>query len=126
MHALLNIALDDKAPGQTVELKLQNALSAVRRFFTRSIGEVRFIEYDSPFGPMAEHVAVITLEHQASKEVVLDVAAQISRTMRQDCVAVLFADGEGRLTGPRADLWAPFRLEHFKRPALYDLLAEAA
>lgn len=127
MQAIINLELDDKSvPNADLEARYSAAIARVRKFFTRAIGEVREARYDGPDGQVAEHTAVITFEFSAQKNVVLQVANQLARDFNQDCIAVLFSDGEGRLVGPEADRWGGFKLERFKRPAMYDLLKEAA
>lgn len=127
MQAIVNIELDWKVnPSSDIETRYALVMSNVRRFFTRSIGEIRTAEYEGPNGPAREYTAVITFEHHADKNIVLQAMGQLARNFNQDCVAVLFGDGEGRLVGPEADRWGGFKLEYFKRPAMYDLLKEAA
>lgn len=127
MQAIINVELDDKvAPQLHIDERFVVVLQAVRKFFTRSIGEIRAVTYEGPDGQVSAAVAVITFEFFAPKQVVLDVLGQISRQFHQDCVAVLFNDGEGRLVGPDADRWGGFKIEYFKRPAFYELLEQAA
>lgn len=127
MQAIVNVELDEKSgPGLPVEDRYATVLANVRKFFTRSIGEVRPVAYNGPDGAASEWTAVITFEFHAPKSVVLNAMNQISRSFNQDCVAVLFNDGEGRLVGPEADRWGGFKIEYFKRPAMFDLLKEAA
>jgi hypothetical protein len=127
MQAIVNVELDEKSgPGLPVEDRYALVMSSVRKFFTRSIGEVRSVNYTGPDGSAVESTAVITFEFHAPKSIVLNAFAQISRTFNQDCVAVLFDDGEGRLVGPEADRWGGFKIEYFKRPSILDLLKEAA
>ena len=127
MQAIVNIELDDKVnPKSDVAARYAAVLASVRRFFTRSVGEIRVADYDGPDGRVTEHTAVITFEHYADKAVVLQAMNQLARQFNQDCVAVLFHDGEGRLVGPEADRWGGFKMQYFKRPAIFNLLAEAA
>lgn len=127
MQAILNIELDDKVnPHIDVDARFTAVVNAVRRFFTRSVGEIRSASYEGPDGLVQEFTAVITFEHYADKNVVLQVMNQLARQFNQDCVAVLFHDGEGRLVGPEADRWGGFKIQYFKRPAIYDVLKEAA
>lgn len=42
----------------------------------------------------------------------------LARETRQDCIAVVNADGKGRLIGPRAAAWGEFNPEYFRRPAV--------
>lgn len=127
MQAIVNVELDEKTgPNLSVEDRYALVLASVRKFFTRSIGEARFAEYAGPDGANAEWTAVITFEFSAPKNIVLQAMTQVARAYNQDCVAVLFSDGEGRLVGPEADRWGGFKLEYFKRPSFYELLKEAA
>lgn len=127
MQAIINIELDDKSvPNADLETRYSVVVSRVRKFFTRAIGEIREVQYEGPDGPVDTHTAVISFEFSAQKNVVLQVANQLSRDFNQDCVAVLFGDGEGRLVGPEADRWGGFKITEFKRPAMFDLLQEAA
>jgi hypothetical protein len=127
MQAIVNVELDEKSgPGLPVEDRYAAVLASVRKFFTRSVGEIRKSTYTGPDGEASESTAVITFEFHAPKSVILNALGQISRAFNQDCVAVLFNDGEGRLVGPEADRWGGFKIEYFKRPAFYELLKEAA
>ena len=127
MQAIINLELDDKSvPNADLETRYSVAIARVRKFFTRAVGEIRKAQYEGPDGQATEHTAVITFEFNAQKNVVLQVANQLARDFNQDCVAVLFSDGEGRLVGPEADRWGGFKIEYFKRPAMYELLKEAA
>lgn len=127
MQAIINVELDDKTdPNSGIDDRYAMVLSSVRKFFTRSVGEIRVAEYEGPDGPKKEWTAVVTFEFHAQKNVVLQAVNQIARNFNQDCVAVLFSDGEGRLVGPEADRWGGFKLQYFKRPAFYELLKEAA
>ena len=127
MQAIINVELDTKAgPGLSVEDRYALVLASLRKFFTRAIGEVRAVSYEGPEGQVTESTAVITFEFHAPKSVVLSAATQISRAFNQDCVAVLFDDGEGRLVGPEADRWGGFKIEYFKRPAFFEILKAAA
>lgn len=126
MQAILNIELDDKVAGADVPSRFTNVMSRVRKFFTRAIGEIQVAEYSGPNGDVREHTAVITFEYHAPKTVVRDVVYQLSRDFNQECIAILFDDGEGRLIGPDADKWGAFATEHFKAPAILNLFKEAA
>lgn len=127
MQAIINIELDEKVnPHADIDTRFNAVMGATRRFFTRSVGEIRTAEYQGPAGPIKAHTAVITFEHQADKGIVMRALDQLARNFNQECVAVLFGDGEGRLVGPKADLWGGFKLQYFKRPAIYELLREAA
>lgn len=126
MQAILNIELDDKTGPADVEARHAKVMAAVRRFFTRAVGEVRSVDYNGPDGRVLEHTAVVVFEFHAQKTIVLKAAYQLALEFQQDCVAVLFQDGEGRLVGPEADRWGNFQLQYFKRPAMYELLQEAA
>lgn len=127
MQAILNIELDEKAgPGLDVHARYENVMRAVRRFFTQAVGEISVAEYTAPSGYVQEHTAVVVFEFHSRKEVVLQCVWQLSRAFNQDCVAVLFGDGEGRLVGPEADRWGPFNIGFFKRPAILELFREAA
>lgn len=125
MQAILNIELDAKVgPTLTTEQRFSAVMHRVRNFFTRSIGELQTSEYLGPDGMVNESVAVIVFESAASKEAILTAIAKISADFNQDCIAVRFADGDGRLAGPAADKWGPFNPAYFKTPAF--LYAAAA
>lgn len=127
MQAIINVELDNKSVDDPdLSARYSVVIASVRKFFTRAIGEVREASYQGPDGQASEHTAVITFEFNAQKTIVLNALNQIARDFNQDCVAVLFSDGEGRLVGPEADRWGGFKIEHFKRPAFYELLQEAA
>lgn len=127
MQAILNIELDDKTGvGLDAESRHAKVMSAVRRFFTRAVGEIRSVDYSGPDGRVNENTSVVVFEFHAQKNIVLKAAYQLALEFNQDCVAVLFADGEGRLVGPEADRWGNFQLQYFKRPGMYELLQEAA
>jgi hypothetical protein len=106
--------------------RLAAVMQNIRRFFTRATGEIRDVAYDGPDGKVATKTAVITFDFHSQKNIVLNALHQISRDFNQECVAVLFSDGEGRLVGPEADRWGGFKIADFKRPAMYELLKEAA
>jgi len=126
MQAILNIELDDKVNGADVPSRFTNVMSRVRKFFTRAIGEIQVASYTGPTSDVLEHTAVITFEFFAPKTVVRDVVYQLSRDFNQECIAVLFDDGEGRLIGPDADKWGEFNREFFKAPSILNLFKEAA
>lgn len=127
MQAIINVELDSKSVAtDDMSTRYNIVIASVRKFFTRAIGEVREASYEGPDGKATEHTAVITFEFNAQKNIVLNALNQIARDFNQECVAVLFSDGEGRLVGPEADRWGGFKIEYFKRPAFYELLQEAA
>lgn len=127
MQAIINVELDSKSvASDDLNTRYNVVIASVRKFFTRAIGEVREASYEGPDGKATEHTAVITFEFNAQKNIVLNALNQIARDFNQDCVAVLFSDGEGRLVGPEADRWGGFKIEYFKRPAFYEILREAA
>lgn len=127
MQAIINVELDKKSvPNADLDARYSVVIASVRKFFTRAIGEIREASYDGPDGQATEHTAVITFEFNAQKNIVLNALNQVARDFNQDCVAVLFSDGEGRLVGPEADRWGGFKIEYFKRPAMFELLQEAA
>ena len=126
MQAIINIELDDKVSTGSIEDRYHAVLATVRKFFTRALGEVREAEYQGPDGPVRERTAVIQFEFHADKNIVLMAMNQVAKTYNQDCVAVLFSDGEGRLVGPEADRWGGFKLEYFKAPSVVDLFKVAA
>lgn len=127
MQAIINVELDNKSvASDDLSTRYNVVIASVRKFFTRAIGEVREASYEGPDGKATEHTAVITFEFNTQKNIVLNALNQIARDFNQDCVAVLFSDGEGRLVGPEADRWGGFKIEYFKRPAFYELLQEAA
>lgn len=127
MRAIINIELADMVgPGLTQQQRFDAVLSRVRQFFTRSIGELQQARYTNPNGDIVkESVAVITFEHAVPKAAVLATLHKISIDFNQDCIAVLFCSGEGRLAGPNADLWGPFKRDFFRTPSFFDL-AKAA
>ena len=127
MQAIVNIELDAKVnPDADVNSRFAAVMGAIRRVFTRSVGEIRTASYEGPDGLALEFTAVITFEHHCDKNIVLNAMGHLARQFNQDCVAVLFGDGEGRLVGPEADRWGGFKIQYFKRPAIYGLLQEAA
>lgn len=127
MQAIINVKLDAKTfPSDDVAERYQAVLNIVRKYFTRSVGEVRNVQYEGPSGPIHEWTAVIAFEFYSSKEMVNMALQGISRACNQDCIAVLFDDGVGQLIGPKADQWPEFNISHFRRPRMYDLLKEAA
>ena len=127
MQAIVNIELDSKSvPSADLESRYSIVAARVRKFFTRAISEIREVSYEGPDGKVTEHTAVITFEFNTQKSVVLSAMNQIARDFNQDCVAVLFSDGEGRLVGPEVDRWGGFKIEYFKRPAFCEILQEAA
>lgn len=125
MQAIMNIELDAKVgPTLTTHQRFDVVMNRVRHFFTRSIGELQVSEYIGPDGPVSETTAVIVFESATHKDAILSMIAKLSADFYQDCIAVRFADGEGRLAGPGADKWAPFNPAYFKTPAF--LYAAAA
>lgn len=46
----------------------------------------------------------------------IDVLYDVACELNQDCVAVAFPDGTGRLVGPRSEAWGEFNPEYFRRP----------
>jgi hypothetical protein len=126
MQAILNIELDAKVNGADVPARFNNVMSRVRTFFTRAIGEIQVAEYEGPDGAVGESTAVITFEFHAQKRPVLDIVYRLANDFNQDCIAILFDDGEGRLVGPEADRWGGFNLEYFKGPSILNLFKEAA
>lgn len=127
MKAIINIELDEKCgPGLPVEQRFSAVMSRVRQFFTRSIGEIQQVTYAGPDGTQAEHTAVISIEFAADKAAILETLHKISKDFNQDCVAVLFCSGEGRLAGPGADLWGPFNINYFRQPRPFVELKQAA
>ena len=127
MQAIINLELSDALMHlETDTERLSAVMHNIRRFFTRAIGEIRDVTYEGPDGPVAAKTAVITFDFHAQKNIVLQAINQVARDFNQDCVAILFSDGEGRLVGPEADRWGGFKIEYFKRPAMYELLKEAA
>jgi 2-phospho-L-lactate guanylyltransferase (CobY/MobA/RfbA family) len=127
MQAIINVELDEKCgPGMSAATRLELVLATVRLVFTRAIGDIRVVDYVGPDGPVTENTAVITFEHASDKNAVLAAMYKVAYKFNQDCIAILFSDGEGRLVGPEADRWGGFKIEYFKRPAMYELLKEAA
>ena len=125
MQAILNIELDVKVgPGLTTEQRFDIVMHRVRNFFTRSVGELQTAEYMGPDGMVKESVAVIVFEAASNKAAIVSTISKISAEFGQDCIAIRFNDGEGRLAGPAADKWAPFNPAYFKTPAF--LYAAAA
>lgn len=127
MQAIINLELNEALTHLDSDVeRLSAVMQNIRRFFTRAIGEIRDVTYDGPDGEMNAKTAVITFDFHAQKNIVLQAMNQVARDFNQDCVAILFSDGEGRLVGPEADRWGGFKIEYFKRPAMYELLKEAA
>lgn len=127
MQAIINLELDHALKHLDSDAERLNAvMHNIRRFFTRAIGEIRDATYEGPDGPVHAKTAIITFEFHAQKNIVLHAMHQIARDFNQECVAILFSDGEGRLVGPEADRWGGFKIEYFKRPAMYELFKEAA
>lgn len=127
MQAIINLELNEALTHLDSDVeRLSAVMQNIRRFFTRAIGEIRDVTYDGPDGEVNAKTAVITFDFHAQKNIVLQAMNQVARDFNQDCVAILFSDGEGRLVGPEADRWGGFKIEYFKRPAMYDLLREAA
>ena len=127
MQAIINLELNEALTHLDSDVeRLSAVMHNIRRFFTRAIGEIRDVTYDGPDGEVNAKTAVITFDFHAQKNIVLQAMNQVARDFNQDCVAILFSDGEGRLVGPEADRWGGFKIEYFKRPAMYELLKEAA
>ena len=127
MQAIINIELNESLMHLESDVeRLGAVMHNVRRFFTRAIGEIRDVEYEGPDGRVKAKTAVVTFDFHAQKNIVLQAMVQVARDFNQECIAVLFSDGEGRLVGPEADRWGGFKIENFKRPAMYELLREAA
>lgn len=125
MQAIININLGSKInPAADLSSLYVLTNARVRKFFPRAVGEIRKVEHEDQGGQ--ESTAVITFEFASQKNIVLDAVNQLSRDFNQDCIAILFDDGDGRLIGPKADLWGPFKIERFLRPAFFELLKEAA
>lgn len=126
-NAILNIELDDK-PGlpSTVEGRYVLALALVRKVFSRSIGEIATAEYLGPDGVVESATAVISFEYHCDKHIVRIAADSFARSMSQDCVAVLYGDGQGELVGPGAARWGDFKPEFLKFPAAFAVYQRAA
>jgi hypothetical protein len=127
MQAIININLSKElinAGG--VDDRYAIVISAVRKLYPKSLGEVRCTNADDRDDRLVQFTAIITFEFHTQKNIVLDSMNQIARAFNQEYVAVLFNDGVGRLVGPAADLSSGFKINHFKRPAFFDLLKEAA
>lgn len=123
MRAIANIELDEKSgPGLTVQQRFDAVLNRFRQFFPRSIAEVQQSSYKDPSGSQVdEATAVIVFEYAAGKDGIVAILHKISGDFNQDCIAVQFCDGTGRLAGPRADIWGPFKPEYFKAPTFFDM-----
>lgn len=128
MHAIINVELDDKLyPGANIKTKYNGVIAAVRSLFIYCIGEVCETEYIAPHGdPVITNTAVISVEFAGSKEAFEFGINTISEVFNQDCVAVLYDDGEGKLVGPRAEAWGEFNPSYFTLPRIYQHLKEAA
>ncbi len=127
MQAIINLELNDALMHLDTDTeRLSAVMHNIRRFFTRAIGEIRDVSYESPDGQVHAKTAVVTFDFHAQKNIVLQAMSQVARDFNQDCLAILFGDGEGRLVGPEADRRGGFKIERFKRPAMYELLKEAA
>lgn len=46
----------------------------------------------------------------------VDVLYDVACELKQDCVAVAYSNGSGRLIGPNAAAWGEFNPEYFRRP----------
>lgn len=128
MQALLNIELDDKSGKYlTVDERFNVVMLRVRNFFSRAVGEVRTAQYETHNGEIAgtitESTAVITVDFHTEKNLFEMALNTIAKEFNQDCIAVLYSDGEGKLVGPKANEWPEFTTDYFVVPSIYELLA---
>lgn len=124
--AVLNVSLDEKVcPGHAVSHRFRMVMAAMRLCFHDVVGEVKTVKYDSPDGPVREDCAVLTVSIESRREVFEHAIYFLAQQFSQDCIAVLYADGQGVCVGPGADRW-PFKREFFNLPAICSLGAEAA
>ena len=69
-------------------------------------------------GPDGHALTVTHIVRLAQRGDVVDFEghiAALSYALRQDCIAVRYADGSGTLEGPDADAWGAFNPEFFVR-----------
>jgi len=69
-------------------------------------------------GPDGRALTVTHIVRLAKRSDVVDFEGRIaalSYALRQDCIAVRYADGNGTLEGPDADSWGAFNPEFFVR-----------
>lgn len=128
MQALLNIELNSTAGKYlTVDERFTAVMNRVRSFFSRAVGEVREASYTVDNGDEVGHVleatAVITVDFHTEKNLFEMAINTIAKEFGQDCIAVLYSDGDGKLVGPRADEWPSFTTDYFVLPTIYELLA---
>lgn len=126
--AVLNVSLDAKiAPGQTTEQRHRMVMACMRLMFRDAcVGEIGTAQYDGPDGHTQERCSIVTIDlHGVSVHVFEDGVHQISRSLGQDCIAVMYDDGTGKCIGPHADRW-PFDRKFFNLPAVCQLGREAA
>lgn len=119
MRAIVNIKLHDLCcgPGLSTQQRFDGVLSRSRQFFNRTIGEVS----SSDTGD----VAVLVFDCQRGKDGVLEVLYRLCKDFSQEYIAVLFCDGQGRVVGPNADLFGPFKNVPFAHPAYFSVRAAA-
>ncbi|MBU3577541.1 hypothetical protein [Polynucleobacter sp. UK-Kesae-W10] len=125
MQAIINVELDDKAlPGYSIEDKYQAVINKVRGWFVHCVGEIRNTGYVNNEDEIVEATtAVISIEFAGSKETFEMAMHQLCTQFNQDCVAVLYSDGQGILAGPKSQSWGAFNFEYFTVPSMYELLA---
>lgn len=119
MRAIVNIPLFESVggPGLQTEQRFSAAVSRLRQFFPRSIGEINE-------GPITS-TAVVVVETANNKDAVLQVIYRISKDFGLDFIPVLFCDGQGRLAGANADLHGPFDKKTFIFPDYFAWSGEA-
>jgi hypothetical protein len=126
--AILNVSLDAKiAPGQSIEQRHRMVMACMRLLFQGAcIGEIGAAQYDGPDGAVQERCSIITVDlHGVSLHVFEDGIHHVSRSLGQDCIAVMYDDGTGKCIGPNAERW-PFDRKFFNLPAVCQLALEAA
>lgn len=128
MQAIINIELDDKFyHGMNLETKYEAVISTVRGWFVHCLGEICESAYTSPTGAdVTVHTAVISVEFAGSKSSFELAINRLCEVTNQDCIAVLYDDGEGKLVGPRAEAWGDFVFGYFTLPRIYQRMKEAA
>jgi hypothetical protein len=119
MRAVLNVSLDEKVcPAVTSGRRYQIVRTALRLAFGQFggvVGEIRHVTYDGPDGAVAEDCGVFQVEFEYGRALFEDALYGVANSLGQDCIAVMYEDGNGACIGPRADRW-PFDPKSFNLP----------
>lgn len=109
MRAIVNVRLHERCggPGVSTQQRFDAVMSRLRQFFPRSIGE------------LTGDIAVSVFDCVGNKAAVLDVFHKLCKDWGQDYIEILFCDGQGRITGPDADLAGPFQPSNFIHPTYF-------